>query len=199
MSGFLKLVYYFASAISAVLAVLYAVFGNTENFDLMWRNVSDSGEYALECLPHWVDSRECRDGSPLELDGNIGGLYPGDALPLHFRSHAPGYLSIWNIDTEGRVACFFPAAGHAPMAVVAGRDYRGGQAPLPEFEVSGGPGTERLVLLFSATAQGHCDVRSYPNSDGFEALLRAHGASPIEWLGSCPLAYPALQAQAQSA
>lgn len=104
----------------------------------------------------------------ISLD-NRSQLRVGEEVQVCFSASEPGYVSLWNVGTSGRVARLFPyeAVVSQPAAIAAGRQYCAGTAADRfAFRVSGPLGIEDTYLVWSRTADAHPRQPRFDRADG---------------------------------
>ena len=110
-------------------------------------------------------------GSDTELQITVNQRQPriGDTVEICFSASKPGYVTLWNIGTSGKVARVFPNAfsggNTGTMKVEGGKRYCAGETGDPfRFRVNGPEGLDELYIVWSAAAEHQPAAASFPTA-----------------------------------
>ncbi|MGE0723545.1 MAG: caspase family protein [Alphaproteobacteria bacterium] len=123
----------------------------------------------------------------LEVSVDRHELRIGDTVTICFKASRRGFVTLWNVSAEAKVARVFPNAFQPAtadaMAVDEGREYCAGkQGDAFRFQVAGPPGIDDLYLIWTQTA----DLQPAPAAMGdaevwARSLEQLRGALAERW------------------
>lgn len=118
----------------------------------------------------------------------------GETVTVCFEASRDGYVTLWNISTEGVVARIFPnahtPAGPGTMQAKGGqRRCAGENGDAYRFRVDGPPGLEDLYLLWTSRPELQPATASYSSAETFTNELRRLGAAGGDQWGVAKTSY----------
>lgn len=93
----------------------------------------------------------------------------GDSIAFCFSANSPGYVSLWDVGTSGKVKKLFPYPNDATVRAVkpGERECVGNQ----RYKVVGPTGTENVVLLWTQRPEGQIEAAGFNDTKTFAERL----------------------------
>jgi hypothetical protein len=123
----------------------------------------------------------------VQVSTDRSSLRIGEIVTICFQVSRPGYVTLWNIAADSRVArvfpnAFTPASATAMHVTEVTRRCVGHEGDAFRFQVVGPPGIDELYLLWTAEAALQPTATSYPDASRFAAdLARVGQAARDRW------------------
>lgn len=144
---------------STLVIALFAVFGAMPSSaraqsDVIEREYYDNSGYDNGVTVQYADFIEHDPTLDVEIwtDNESGNYHQGDEIKIYFRVSDDSYVTVYNIDTEGRVNLIYPYDKYDDPYVEGGRIYR-----IPDINddydlvLRGPAGTENIQIIASRT------------------------------------------------
>jgi len=127
--------------------------------------------------------------APVEVSVSVDRheLRIGETVAICFKASRAGFVTLWNVSAEEKVARIFPnafqPASAEAMAVEGGREYCAGKEGDPfRFQVGGPPGLDDLYLLWATDPALHPAPAAFAEAGAFAAALGTlNGTARDRW------------------
>lgn len=123
----------------------------------------------------------------VQVSTDRSSLKIGEVVTICFQVSRPGYVTLWDIGADGKVARIFPNAFSKTSATAmhvadTARHCAGQDGDAFRFKVAGPPGMDELYLLWTAEAALQPTATSHPDASRFAAdLARVSQAGKDRW------------------
>lgn len=124
----------------------------------------------------------------IEVDGTE--LREGQTTKICFSTSQPGYVTVWNLGTSGKVVRLFPyTADGKPEAVAAGRHCVGGPNASHTFSVRSPYGTEDSYVVWTRTPEAQPRRPSFADAGGLTRDLSVVAGMPLQDWATAKVTY----------